>query len=107
MDTEIIVITFAQFCLLGYSFGIRGLQLALEKLWDLKRYGCYYKVQSIAVLLLSLFIVVSWFCVISTNYSFSFAYALIIQLPLILLTLAILLPWEEWKNITNALKVSS
>jgi len=103
MGTEIIVITIWQLLLLAYSLIVlifRFIAIKLDLLSD--GYGLIYKINSVAVLLLSVSIVVWWFLAISANYKFSLGYVLIVQLPLILISVRLLLPFSQWVSLTKS-----
>lgn len=104
MGTEIVVITIANLWLMAYALVVRVVRFILVKSGmahsDL---GVLYKSHAVAVFSLSLLPALAFLWAISDDYSFAISYILIIQLPIILLTMWLLMPAAAWKNITSQL----
>jgi hypothetical protein len=102
MGTEIIAITFANLCILGYSLLIRVFRLAMVKFgFSRPELGTIYKYHAVFVLLLALLPSISFLWAISSDYGFAVGYILIIQTPIMLLTLWAIMSFGAWKNLTS------
>jgi len=102
MGTEIIVITLANLCVLAYSLLIKAIRLVLVKFEFLKpELSTIYKYHAVLVLLLALIPSLSFLWVISSDYDFAIGYILIIQTPIIILTLGVIMSFGAWKNLTR------
>jgi hypothetical protein len=102
MGTEIIIITIFQLLLLGYALAVYIVRFLVVKILGAQQYGFAHKINSVTVLFLSLGIIIWWFFAISGNYQFSLGYVLIIQFPLILITVRLLLPFSLWVSLTKS-----
>ena len=104
MGTEIIVITIANLWLMAYALVVRIIQFALVKAGVVDTdLGLLYKAHAVVISFLALLPSLAFLWAISADYGFAIGYILIIQLPIILLTMWILMSASAWKNITSQL----
>lgn len=102
MGTEIIVITIFQLWVFCYTAIVRLFRAGAIKTGiiepEIKR---AYKIHAAVLFVITLFPSLSFLWAISADYGFAIGYIVVIQLPIILLTLVILMPLKEWKNLTS------
>ena len=104
MGTEIVVITIANLWLMAYTLVLRAVRFMLIKAGIAHSdIGILYKCHAVAVFSLSLLPSLAFLWAISDDYSFAMGYILIIQLPIILLTMWLLMSAAAWKNIISQL----
>ena len=105
MGTEIVVTTIAHLLLLTYSVSIRVAHYVFRRhRVNGIEFGMLYKILSLVILLLSLFIPAAWLFAISDTYEFSVGYMVFINLPIIILCILALMPIAEYKNIISCLR---
>ncbi|RXJ72742.1 hypothetical protein CS022_13990 [Veronia nyctiphanis] len=102
MGTEIIVITIANLLITAYALVVRIIHFTLVKTGVVHSDpGLAYKTHAVVILCLALLPSLAFLWVISADYVFAIGYILIIQLPIILLTMWLLMSFSAWKNITR------
>jgi hypothetical protein len=102
MGTEIIVITIANLWVFGYSVLIRFGRFILVKAGAIDSgLGILYKRHAAFVGVLALIPSLYFLWEISADYGFAIMYILIIQTPIILLTLWVLMGFSAWMNNGN------
>lgn len=107
MGTEIIVITIFQLLILSYSVFVRLSRFIAVKFgWVEDEVKIAYKLHSLIVFAIALLPSLAFLWAISDDYSFALVYIMIIQVPVILLTLVVLMPLAKWKNLTSLLSRS-
>ena len=99
MGTEIVAITIANLYVFTCVAIIRMLRMILGKCGKITSdYGELYKSYAICVALLAFSPSIALVLIISANYDFAVQYIAIIHVPIVLLTLWILMPLSEWKE---------
>ena len=102
MGTEIVFITIWQLCIMVYSVFVRLVRFAVTKsLIVQEQMHPIYKYHAVFILIISLLPSLLFLWAISDDYSFVMGYILIIQTPIILLTLWLLMPLRNWLNLTK------
>ena len=102
MGTEIVVITIVNLWVFGYSILVKLGRFLLVKTGVVNsELGVVYKIHAIFVGILALAPSLSFLWAISATYEFAIGYILIIQTPIILLTLLVLMDFSAWKNLTS------
>lgn len=96
MGIEIIVITIANLWVFGYAILIRSGRFLLEKIGMINSdLGVFYKYHAVLVGVLALIPSLYFLWAISGSYGFTIGYILIIQTPIILLTLLVLMGFKS------------
>ncbi len=107
MGTEIIVITIFQLLILSYSVFVRLSRFIAVKFgWIKEEIKSVYTAHSVIVFIIALLPSLAFLWAISDDYSFALIYIMIIQVPVIVLTLVVLMPLSKWKNLTSLLSRS-
>jgi hypothetical protein len=102
MGSEILIISIANLFILAYSLVVRVTRFALVKTNVIEaKYGDTYRIHSVLVGILT-FLPSTWFLiVISDSYEFVLKFIVVIQLPIVLVTLVVLMPPSAWRNLTS------
>ncbi len=107
MGTEIIVITIFQLWVFSYSVLVRVLRAVAVKTGIIEpEIKLAYKIHAAVLFVVSLLPSLSFLWAISDDYSFAIGYIVVIQLPIILVTLVTLMPLKEWKNLTSLASIA-
>lgn len=104
MGTEIVVITIANLWLMAYALVIRLVRALLGRGGIIRSdLGIVYKSHATIISSLSLLPSFAFLWAISDDYSVAILYILVIQLPIMLLTMWFFMPVATWKNIISQL----
>ena len=104
MGAEIIVITIFQLWIAAYASLVRIVRFFAVKAGVIETAkGSFYKLHAVVVFIIALLPSLSFLWAISDDYDFAIGYILVIQTPIIFLTLWVLMAVHEWSNLTNQL----
>ena len=107
MGTEIIVISIFQLWVFTYSVVVRLLRFIAVKTGLIEpEMKVVYTVHAVIVFFIALLPSLLFLWAISDDYSFALGYIVVIQIPIILVTLVILMPLKKWKNLTSLASIA-